>query len=180
MQRTILLSILAIVLLSAAPVVAQEQEPSTRGGIYSEFYVGTYKTEDVSGNDLSDRVFGIRAGTGFYNGLGWEGSIGVFETRVVPIGYEFRFIDLSAVYRFNPEDPVVVVLFSGIGNTDRTISGRDFEESDSYLSVHGGIALKGYVADHVYFRPDVRVRWFEDCRNDCSGWEYSLAIGFDF
>ncbi len=99
-------------------------------------------------------------------------------------GFELSFYGF-----FVPEGRVTLFLFGGIGgifaDLDADISTPIFSASlrhvqDDSFTFHGGGGLRIQLGEHVYLRPDARVRWIEKREDDEIDTAYSLAIGFNF
>jgi len=171
------LSALALITVSLPSPARAQQSRDPRAS--TEFYLGLYVPEGL-GDDLTDFTFGIRGGMDFSDGWGWEGSLGSYAASSRGVDLEATFLDLSVTYRVNPGRRAAFHVFGGIGYADATAESFGLGADAASVTAHGGLALKGFVTPRVYLRPDVRIRWFEDCDESCYEWEATLAVGFRF
>lgn len=122
------------------------------------------------------------------------------------IDLEQRTYEASFLYAITPKKRGVLYAFGGVGwlQVDTTLS--DLPDPEGALSeqerevleqtaasvqsffeslqgdsgtFHVGFGAKAH-ADRLYVRPELRVRWLEDCEDDCVHWEATLALGIKF
>ena len=151
------------------------------------------------GPDLldSETNFGLRYGWDFSRRLGFQFELwryetdGTFTSGMTTGSFDLDLdgIELSVYAFFVPDGRVTLFLFGGIGGVfadlDANISNPLFSTSlrnaqDDSFTAHGGGGLRIQLGEHVYLRPDARVRWIEKREDDEIDTAYSLAIGFNF
>ncbi|ANM30141.1 hypothetical protein ABI59_11980 [Acidobacteria bacterium Mor1] len=175
-------SLTILALVAALPAHAEHEKG--KGAIEafaSNFQVNT----DLTG----DLAFGLRGGHNFAERWAWELTGTVFNNTFDGLDYDFVLADVSFLYAINPESNGTWYFYFGPGFADVDITmpgGMPVDPmtplnfvQDSTATIHAGIGVKAD-AGSTYIRPDFKLRQFDDCEDDCTSWELSLAVGFKF
>jgi hypothetical protein len=144
----------------------------------------------------SETTFGFRYGWDYSRRVGMQFEFWRYDTDGdFTVGMSSGTFDLDlngfelSVHGFlRPDSRMSILLFGGIGGVfgelDASVSGPlpiGFSNlQDDSFTAHAGAGLRIQLGEHVYLRPDARLRWIEKREDDETDSVLTLALGFNF
>jgi outer membrane beta-barrel protein len=195
-------AVAGVLLLSAAPVMAQVKAGSQEVHVYAGQLFGDDVTDSqVSGGTpkLDDGIVGgVRYGYNFTESLGGEVAVGYNRNSITGVAggdtdVDLWMTDINAVWHFNPRSRFVPYVTSGAGwataELDRPIQGTaagqpvSIEGGDGF-TLNGGVGAKYFATDRVVVRFDTRYRYLDavvdNHDNSLNTFETTLGVGWRF
>lgn len=130
-------------------------------------------------------------------GIGGEADFRFAQGAYAGLNYRPIFYDFNGIWHPIVRSKRVVPEFqAGIGAVNLKFfypqsycdifagcsSSNTFLESSNHFQTHLSAAVRFYVTDHVFFRPQIDARWVNNFFQFGSSWvpEYSASIGYSF
>ena len=192
----------SLLLLGAAPAMAQVEAGSHEGHVYAGQLFGDDLTDTaISGQtpELDDDLtYGVRYGYNFSQPWGIELSLGYNPNSVTglaggDIDIDLTTIDVNAVWHFNPQSRFVPYVTAGAGyasaDLDRpiqgTVNGQPVSiDDDSGFTLNAGGGVKYFATDRFMIRLDARYRYMDkivdNFDDSLGGVETTLGVGWKF
>lgn len=196
------LAVAGVLLLDAAPALAEIEPRSHEGQIYAGQVFGNDLTDTaISGQTPEiddDVVYGVRYGYNITESWGIETSLSFNPNAVTglaggDIDLDLSTVDFNAIWHINPRSRLVPYLTAGVGyaqaDLDRPIEGSVNGQpvsirDDSGFTLNAGAGVKYLVNDRFIIRLDARYRYLDkvvDRFSESPGFvETTLGVGWRF
>ena len=130
-------------------------------------------------------------------GVGGEADFRFSQGAYAGLTYRPTFYDFNGIFHpFTHSARIVPEFQAGLGAVNLKFfapqsycdafagcsSSNAYLESSNHFQTHLGAAVRFYATQHIFFRPQVDIRWVDNFFQFGSDWvpEYSVSVGYNF